>query len=321
MVKQISQQFRNLWTASPPLAGVAILMLAALVLSVAGYFWDPRTITGVPAWLKPAKFALSTALFSGTVAWLFGYITIAPRFRRILGWVIAATLVLEVAIIDAQAARGTTSHFNIGTPLDASLFAIMGVAILLLWISSISVLVLLMRQTFTQQTWALALRSAMLITVLGSGIGALMTRTTREQKEARGRQLVVTENGGHTVGAPDGEPGLPVVGWSMRHGDLRVPHFLGLHAIQIVPFLAWLLALSPRGRRHAFALTGVVALSYSCLMAVLTWQALMGQPLLMASGPIYLAMIAWAGSTLIAVGALAIGTGGSHERQPDLLAR
>ena len=100
-------------------------MFAAFLCSIAGIYLDPRVITGVPAWLKPAKFGISTAIYAGTLAWLFGYITVWPRFKRAMGGVIAAVLIVEVAIIDMQAARGTTSHFNVGTPLDATLFAIM----------------------------------------------------------------------------------------------------------------------------------------------------------------------------------------------------
>jgi hypothetical protein len=66
------------------------------------------------------------------MAWLYRYISVWPRFVRAMGWVLAAVLVLEVGIIHVQAARGTTSHFNVGTPLDLALGGIMGVSIAVL---------------------------------------------------------------------------------------------------------------------------------------------------------------------------------------------
>ena len=83
---------------------------------------DPRIITGAPAWLKPFKFAVSTAIYSLTLAWIFGWLPDWPRVRRVVGWTTAIVFVLEVAIIDTQAWRGTTSHFNVSTPLNAVLF-------------------------------------------------------------------------------------------------------------------------------------------------------------------------------------------------------
>ena len=94
-----------------------------------GLLLDPRIITGSPAWLKPAKFAISTAIFTGTLAWLYRYMDVWPRFVRAMGWVVSVVLILEVAIIDLQAARGVASHFNVTSPLNGVLFSIMGTSI------------------------------------------------------------------------------------------------------------------------------------------------------------------------------------------------
>src|SRR5262245_25252469 len=113
---------RNLWRNSRPLTAMAVVMLIALVPFVVGVFVDPRLITGVPAWLKPAKFAISTAIYALTLAWVFGALTAWRRVRAIAGWTTAIVFAVEVAIIAVQAWRGTTSHFNVSSPLNAALF-------------------------------------------------------------------------------------------------------------------------------------------------------------------------------------------------------
>jgi hypothetical protein len=271
----VVNMIRKIWSNSPPLAAVSLLMLAAFLFSLAGIYLDPRMITGVPAWLKPAKFGISTVIYAGTLAWLFGYITVWPRFTRAMGATIAAVLVLEVAIIDVQAARGTTSHFNVSTGLDAALWGIMAAAILVLWLASMGVVVALFRQRFADSAWGWALRLGMLISVIGAGMGGFMTRPTQAQMGSLARHEPAVAIGAHTVGAPDGGPGLPGVGWSSQHGDLRIPHFFGLHGLQIIPLFAWLI-----GRRRTAAGIFVFAGGYLALITVLTWQALAGRPIL-----------------------------------------
>jgi len=171
----------RLWRNSPPLTGVGILMLAVAIPSLIGVFADPRAITGAPAWLKPFKFAISTAIYGLTLAWVFGWLTDWPRTRRIVGWTTAIVFVLEVAIIDVQAWRGTTSHFNVSTPLDRTLFMVMGSAIMVQTVVSITVAVALWRQRFADRPLGWALRFGMTLTILGALTGPLMTRPTANQ--------------------------------------------------------------------------------------------------------------------------------------------
>ena len=120
---------QRLWRTSPELIATAALMAVVLTGALAGLAIDSRVITGAPAWLKPAKFAVSIAIYTVTLAWIFTLLPEWTRMRCAIGWITAATLVLEMAIIGTQAWRGTTSHFNVGTPLDAVLFLVMGAAI------------------------------------------------------------------------------------------------------------------------------------------------------------------------------------------------
>ncbi len=269
---------KTLWNTNKPLTALGLLMLPVLALTLIGLVVDPRMITGAPAWLKPAKFAVSIAIYSFTFAWIFSYLPEWPRVRTITGWITAITMILEMAIIGTQAARGTISHYNTRTPLDGALFAIMGFAILIAWGASVAITFALFRERSLNSAMGWALRLGMLITVFGSATGGLMVTPTKAQlAEARitHRRPV---SGAHTVGAPDGGPGIPGTGWSLEHGDIRVPHFLGLHAMQVLPFLAWI--LKPKRPGLVIAMSAV----YAALFVALLAQALAGIPLLGGAG-------------------------------------
>jgi hypothetical protein len=276
----LKSHLARLWSASAPLTATGLLMLAALAASLLAMLADPRTITGAPAWLKPAKFAISIAIYSLTLAWVFTHLSAWPRMRRIVGWTAAAVFVLEVAIIDLQAWRGTTSHFNVGTPLDASLFAVMGSAIVVQTLTSIAVAVALWRHRFTDPALGWALRLGMTLTIVGATVGGMMTRpTTAQLDEARATGRIALA-GAHTVGAPDGGPGLPGTGWSTQHGDLRIAHFVGLHALQTLPLVALLLPRRRVDDRRRARVVVVAGASHAALFALLLWQALRGQSIL-----------------------------------------
>ena len=290
----------RLWRGSAPLTATGLAMIAVLALTVLGLILDPRIVTGAPVWLKPAKFAASIAIYTFTLAWMFTFLSDWPRTRRIVGWATAVTMVIEMAIIGGQAFRGTTSHFNASTPVDMVLFSVMGFAIVAQTISTIAVAVALWRSQFTDRALGWAFRLGMTITIVGAFTGGLMTAPTARQLDAARAGEGMAVAGAHTVGAPDGGPGLPGTGWSTEHGDLRVPHFVGLHALQALPIAAFVLARRRLTETTRVRLTQIAAASYIGLFGILLAQALRGQSVL---GPdlVTLTMLGvWAAATIAA---------------------
>jgi len=299
---------RYLWRASPPLTAVGLLMLAAAAASIVGIIIDPRVITGAPAWLKPFKFAVSIALYSFTLAWIFSLLPDWPRVRRVVGWTTAVVFVLEVVLIDLQAWRGTTSHFNVATPLDATFFFVMGAAILWQTLVSVAVAVALWRHHFVDRALGWALRFGMVLTIAGALVGPMMTRPTAAQLAGARAGARMTITGAHSVGGPDGGPGLPVTGWSSEHGDLRVAHFIGLHAIQALALAA--LGLRRWRRPEAARVRAVFAVtaSYASLFLLLLSGALRGQSVIAPAAGALASLAIWAAATTIVLAWIAVSS-------------
>jgi hypothetical protein len=190
----------------------------------------------------------------------------------------------------------------VSTPLDATLFYIMGGAIFLQTLVSVTAAVALWRQRFAERALGWALRFGMVLTIAGAMTGPLMTRPTAEQiADARaGMPMIIS--GAHSVGGPDGGPGVPVTGWSREHGDLRVPHFIGLHAIQALALVAlgvrrWRRSEAARVKA-VFAATG----SYAALFLLVLWMALRGQSVVALDQITVAAFLIWAGGTTLIFG-------------------
>lgn len=293
--------------------------LAAALLFALGLLVDPRTLDGAPLWLKPAKFAVSLGLYAITLAWMLRHLTAWPRVARAAAAMTATTFIIEMVLIAGQAARGESSHFNVTSILNGAVYSVMGLAIGLQTLASAVVTWALFRQPFADRALGWALRLGMFITVLGASTGGLMTQPTRAQLAQVQTTGVMTRAGQHSVGGEDGGPGLPGTGWSLEHGDLRVPHFLGLHAMQVLPLMAlWLGRRRGRGELAALAdrrlsndtrVIVTAAASYAAIFGILLAQALIGQSVAAPASAVLLALGAWAVASLVALGA-AIGQRG-----------
>ena len=281
-----------------PLESTGWLMAALTAVFGVLMLVDPRLIEGAPAWLKPLKFAVSTGIYSLTLAWMLRFLPAWPRLVRRVALITASVFVVEVALIAVQAARGTISHFNTGSAVDGAIFSVMGLAIFTQTLAAAAVTVALWRQTFTDRAMGWALRLGMTLAVVGASVGGMMTQPTTAQLAQARESQQMPRSGAHTVGGPDGGPGLPGTGWSTEHGDLRAPHFVGLHAMQVLPLVALLVTRRRRGREPVGGWTVIgAAVSYGALFVILLVQALLGQSLIAPTGPIASALVAWAAGT------------------------
>lgn len=261
------------------LAATVIANMAMCVVALIGLLLDPRTVLSAPAWAKTLKFAISIAFYAGTLIWVLNQITRRPRLVRFIGNATGVLLLIEIIIIALQTARGVPSHFNAATPLDAALFSVMGIGITSMWAIDGIGMALLLRERLHTRAMTRAVKLGMLIALIGMALAFTMTAPNSTQIAALQAGQKLSMFGAHNVNAMvDGQTRMiPFLGWNRDGGDLRIAHFIGLHALQVLPLAAlWL-----NRRRAAWlndgtrtALVGVAALVYLGLTLLALWQAL-----------------------------------------------
>lgn len=318
--------FSPLWNSPRPLLVFSAIMALLGVFFALGIVVDSRMITGVPAWLKPLKFAISITIYTLTMAWLLTFVRIDKvwkrRFVTITTWFITTTLALEILAIGLQAFRGTTSHYNVSTPFDTFWWTVMALAIMVLWLTNFALAGVLWFERFDSPVIAWSVRLGLIICIVGMGLGYLMTSPSAQQLanwQAGGDINII---GAHSVGVADGGEGLPFVNWSSEGGDLRVGHFVGMHALQVLPLLGWFLERRRTSQNRAERRAGVArayverifiaAASYLAITLLVTWQALRAQPLI---APDSLTLTVFAGIIVLTLAAF-LWTLRLHTKRP-----
>jgi hypothetical protein len=310
-----------------PLMIMVAAMACLVVVAGIGLVVDGRQLLHESTWAKPFKFAVSFVLYGATLAWMLPKLRRARRTMWTLGTVFAVTGLVDVAFIAIQAARGTYSHFNTNTDTFNQIGQqIFQPGVIGLFGASLVIAIMLLFQRVGERALTWSLRAGIGLAVLGMGVAFFIAGSsegTRTVEDAYGRP--VTLSGAHGVGAPDGG-GMPITNWSTQGGDLRVPHFIGLHAIQVFVLavlvftalaarVTWL-----RGERVRAQLTGVVILGYTGIFVITAWQALRGQSLMHPDGATLTAFGATAAVTAllaaltIAAARRRVPSGGRHAR-------
>jgi hypothetical protein len=254
------------------------------------------------------------------------------RFAKRIGNWMSIALAIEMLCIAGQAARGTRSHFNFNNSIDAFVTLTMGITIVTLYIVNIVFMVALMRQPMESKVFAWSIRLSFIVAMLGMGLGLLMVPPHQPgQMETLSSGIVPdtigghmfsnffvgSEWGGHTFGVEDGGPGLPLVNWSTQGGDMRPAHFVGMHALQLVPIFGFWLSRRPWPRvgvPERLILLVACCGAYAGLILVLCFQALRAQPIVKPDVWTWLQL---AVLVLLVVGALVLVWLRSRVKQPS----
>ncbi|MFE7116801.1 hypothetical protein ACFU99_15435 [Streptomyces sp. NPDC057654] len=303
---------RRAWTVNAPMAAMVVVAGVFLVAALVGLAVDPRELTGQPVWAKPARFAFSFGLFGVTLIWLLSLARGHARAVRVMAWTAVVCVAIEGAGGSWAAAEGTTSHFNFTTLATATRIFVMLTASLVLLAMGLVAVVLLLRERVGPPALSWALRLGMVVVTVSMVAVYLMVQSTPAQEAAADPRPGSPYLGGmpyigaHTVGPPDGGPGMPVSNFSTVGGDWRVAHFVGVHSLQVLILLGLLLTLGPRmlGPRHRTALVWIAAAFCLALTGILTWQADRGQPVTSPDTTTVMALTALGVATAVSTAAV-----------------
>jgi hypothetical protein len=236
-----------------------LICFAAAIIFLALTKTSKIEVYNISAWYKPFKFAASTFFFAWAMAW---YCAELPNFNiKLFNWSVILLLGFEIVYIALQAGRGQLSHYNVSTPLYSFLYSMMALAAsaVTLYTAYVGFLFFIGDFPTLPPHYLWAIRLGIVIFVIFSFEGFVMG----------GRMT-------HTIGGADGSAGIPFFNWSTKFGDPRVAHFIGMHALQVLPFLAFYFFKNT-------PTTIIIALLYLLLATFTLFQALQGRPFISSS--------------------------------------
>ncbi|MEM7548687.1 MAG: hypothetical protein AAF363_03375 [Bacteroidota bacterium] len=259
----LSSTWDYLFETNKILAYGSLIFLLLTIITLILIPLESRLVLGINLWIKPLKFSFSILIFLLTSLWMMEVIGYQGLKKDILSWVLVATMLFEIFCIIFQAGRGQLSHFNVTDPIGSVMFPLMAWAITIAYLVYALILIDSFRYPLSVSPSMLwAIRLGILVFLFGLISGFMM-----------GGRLQ------HTVGVPDGGPSLPFTNWSTVAGDLRVSHFLSIHAIQVLPIVALALTYLPKPVQSNSLIIILSTGGFYFLFTIATLvQAILGKP-------------------------------------------
>ncbi|NIH82914.1 hypothetical protein [Amycolatopsis viridis] len=208
-----------------------------VVLVASGATWE-----GPVSYRKAMTFGLSFGLTLAGVAWATSFLTV--RRRNLLLGAFTVVSVVEVALVTMQVWRGVPSHFNFETGFDSAVSVSLAAGGAVIIVTVLGFATAAWRTPNLSPSMTFALRFGLVVLVAAMAVGAVMI--------ADGVAL-----------ARGGQPQLAYT----TAGALKPVHAVTLHAVLVVPALAWLMRRTSWPERRRTRAIQAAALAYTLLIA------------------------------------------------------
>jgi len=247
---------------------------------------------GPVSFRKAMTFAETGWLLCWAVGWLLPLISMRRWERNVVvagSWAFA---VIETFIMSLQVWRGRPSHYNTDTIGDALLFGTGGVIAFLLMLAMLVLLRASFRERGLAPSLLLSIRAGTMIMLIGVFTGWLMIYNWGGVWQGVFREGNLLS--GDIVPVAEGAVG----------GDIVLLHALGVHGLNLVPLVAWLLSYSRLPEQLRYRITAAATVFIAAIIAVCAVGMLRSLPPA-SFGPVELALAGIFGLALLATYALA----------------
>jgi len=242
---------------------IGIFLVASAAFHSGVLVFTGGSLEGPVSWRKPILFGESFGLTAVSVAWVM---TFLPK-RPAIGWLLMGPFGLahlyEVSWVSVQQWRGVSSHFNFSTAFDTQAFGIAGImiAVSASVILSIAIWSFVRLEARPSITWAI--RLGMVLLLISQAVGFLIIQN--------GLTKVIDPQTGQFI-----SQSLAMASTFGAQGSMKIPHALALHAIQLLPLIAFLLQSPGSSEARRTQIVLMAGVGYGGIVAVTLWQTFNG---------------------------------------------
>jgi hypothetical protein len=260
-LQSMLDSLRSFWDRGQSVERVGYLVGSLLLLSGVVHLGiliiDGGSWKGPLSLRKPTTFGVSFGLTLITIVWVASFLQLGQRTRVLLLPAFTVACAVETALVSIQAWRGVPSHFNAETTFDALIARTLAAGgFVLIAIVLVLTIIAFRRSTAVPFSLSIAIQAGFVVLCAAMAVGAMMIAT--------GMALVFA-----------GHPGAAY----MTGGNLKTTHAVAVHAILVLPFLAWLLSFANWSEARRVKLVFTAAVGYALSVAVIAIADFTNAPL------------------------------------------